>query len=654
MKKRFLLLIISFISTCAMLQAQPGCVEKAEALINDYNERGILYSDSSFTLANKLQAINENCNSDSIYGLMNLYIAEGHYYQSQLDSAIYFYRMADGYFQKAGDSANMVLILFNLGTVYNEMGQVDLSISNYLSALPYYEKLADTTNIALINYNISLLFFDQGNLKGAKKLLTETKELCEPHYRYNTIYPDVLQMLGHMYYLNGNNDSAKLLLTAAIPFADTTFLDLYKAYTFANLALINIEDKVPDSAAHYIDKALEIARNEGDVFSQASYLTIKADVANSLNQYAYAKTLVDSALLIADYLSSIVLKEMSYNMMQELYATQGDYKNAYRYQDSLYTMRDSIRRQSAEASILHYEREKRIERNRILEAENELVVQERLLKEEQLKERTILLVIIAMLLILLGVAASYLYRLSQKRKRLNDAKDTILSVISHDLRGPIVQMKTLADLLADQSTSAEQNQKILQNFNLSITNLQKSFENILFWSKTQMQGLHVDPQEVNLCDILSEMINFHYQSLVTKSLTFNKPEPKGIKVWVDSNHLQIALRNILSNAIKFSNKNSAIHVAVTTTETHAVIRIKDEGIGIEPQEMKKILNKRISFSRLGTINEKGTGLGVMLSKQFILANGGVYEMESKPGAGTTVIITLPLANTSARPLVGQA
>lgn len=642
MQKLAILLTVWLGSGLTAGQAQSSCGAIADQLIHTYETHHYTDRDSTFKLADTLMQLARECRSDSLQGYAYLYLAEAYYLESTIDSAVYYYQLADDYFHASKDTFGMMEVHFSLGNAYSEMGQIDLATSNYLQALPFFEHHQDTANIALTHYNISLLFFDQNNLTGAKRRLKVAQQLCEPNYRYETIYADVLQMLGHLYYLSGEYDSAKLFLSDALSYADSSLRVQYEAYTFANLALIFQEEDAIDSSLYYIEKAAAIARTCKDVFSLTSYLTIKADIQGRKGQYGAALRTLDTARQGAISLSSIVLHELVYEVQSDLFERQGDYKKAYLYLDSTYIMRDSIQQQNAEASILHYEREQRIERNRILEAENQLIARERTLKDQQLEERSILVFIIGLLMLLLLVAAVYLYQLSQKRKRLNDAKDTILSVISHDLRGPIVQMKSLSDLLSDPETEEASKLMILKNFNLAITNLQKSFENILFWSKSQMHGLHTDTQQIDLCDAIQEMMEFHQQSIQSKALQIEKKLQQGIKVLSDPNHLQIALRNILSNAIKFSNRGGHIYIHCYVKGQQGYIQIRDEGVGIGSEEMKQILNKQIRFSRIGTTNEKGTGLGVMLSKQFIQANKGEYNMESTVGKGTIVTLSLPL------------
>ena len=184
---------------------------------------------------------------------------------------------------------------------------------------------------------------------------------------------------------------------------------------------------------------------------------------------------------------------------------------------------------------------------------------------------------------------------------------------------------------------------ILHHFHIAISNLQKSFENILFWSKSQMQGISVNPVAVNVHRAIKEVLAFHQQSIRAKQLAIDLQLAETLQVRCDANQLQVVFRNVISNAIKFSHKEGAVHISATREEGSIYIRIRDEGVGIEEKELRKILNRNIQFTRIGTTNEKGTGLGLILSRKFIQANRGTFDMESAPGVGTTIIICLPEA-----------
>lgn len=642
--KKLLLVIVYCIGLCsqqAVATSPPPCNTVTDTLIAQLNYHAFINSDTTLLLADSLLSIANACDEDTLRAHAYRYIGDGYYTDSELDSALIFYNKALFIYKIKEDSVNQMETNLSIANVYSELGQVNVALEHYLRVLPYLNQKKDTSQLALLHYNISLLFFDQDNLKGAKRRLLLAKSMLDQSGDRTGIYSDILQMLGHLAYLNDHTDSARILLKKSLHYADSTYLTSYQAYVFANFALISINEEKYDSALDYASRAIDMARMMEDKFSMSSYYNIAADAAYRLGNMAQAERLVDSAMYYAKMIESKILRQMAYQVSADMYAYDEQFEKAYRYLDSAKTLEDSIRKQDAESALLQHEREMRIAENLRLQQANRYMQQQRKFRERQLKERSTWLLIIAILLTILLIVAAYLFHLSQKRKHLNQAKDTILSVISHDLRGPIVQLKSLGDLLYNEKLPKATQQQVFQNFQLAIANLQKSFENILFWSKGQMQGIQPHPKAVLLKKALQETCDFHQPALDAKEIEMECLIPDDATAWVDPNHLQIILRNALSNAIKFSQKGKKIAIHVIKDEYLVFIKIKDFGVGISPEDLQKIMNRRTSLSRMGTQNERGTGLGVQLSRQFAKVNKGNFELHSIQGEGTTVILTLP-------------
>lgn len=640
------LFIAVFIFLCSPLpglKAQAPCHEVGAALIQQLKFYGATEQDTLRQMADSLLAVAEDCGEDSLYAAAYTYRGEAFYFASALDSSIANYQKAKLYYEQLGDTPQAMLNTFNLANCFSEQGQVNLATEYYLTTLNHFQEEQDTPRMALTHYNLSLLLFDQDNLAAAERQLHKSQNLLVNQKKQQTIYPDVLQMLGHLHYLQGKTDSARMLLRESLQYTDTVYYEDYKAYAYANFAMMHMDAGQLDSARYYIDAAVSISTERQDAFSRASYLGIAGEVAAKQGNLPLAQAKGDTMLSIARSMGSLVLLEQAYDLLADFFSDAGEYESAYAYLDSSVSIHDSLITQNAETALYNFEREIRVKENEALAREKMQVQEEAALRQQQLKERSVLLLIIGILLLLLTVALGYLIILNRKRKRLNDAKDTILSVISHDLRGPIVQMKSLSDLLLGQKQSQEQQLAILHHFHIAISNLQKSFENILFWSKSQMQGISVNPVAVNVHRAIQEVLAFHQQSIRAKQLSLDLQLSDTPQVRCDANQLQVVFRNVISNAIKFSHKGGVLHISANREEGSIYIRIRDEGIGIEEKELRKILNRNIQFTRIGTTNEKGTGLGLILSRKFIQANRGTFDMESEPGVGTTIIICLPEA-----------
>jgi len=228
----------------------------------------------------------------------------------------------------------------------------------------------------------------------------------------------------------------------------------------------------------------------------------------------------------------------------------------------------------------------------------------------------------------------------------NAMKDKLFSIIAHDLRGPVgnfgaalavlienldtFDKETLSEILSDLKNSASRSYELLQN--------------LLKWARSQNNTIEFAPANQNLNQIIQENVELLQSSAAQKQITIKSEIHNEIFVFADINMLKTILRNLLSNAIKFSFPQGEVIVNVTKSDNFAEIAIEDFGIGIKKENIEKLMTSHEYFSTYGTANEKGTGLGLNLCKDFVERNGGKINIESEEGKGTKIYFTLPLEN----------
>jgi signal transduction histidine kinase len=236
-------------------------------------------------------------------------------------------------------------------------------------------------------------------------------------------------------------------------------------------------------------------------------------------------------------------------------------------------------------------------------------------------------------------------RLVQQAKELEISqqhRDMVYSIVAHDLRGPFKGLMGITDLLLrqfDDSKNLEEIKHIKAIYNSSkvINNL---LDNLLNWAKMQSGNLIIDRKPFNLKNIVDEVIIVLNDLLGAKTITFtNKVEPR-LQVVADSNMVSTVLRNVLSNAIKFTSKGGDIGITSKLVNRKVELCIHDTGVGIPADDLKELFNVQTKLSTPGTDNEKGSGLGLVLCKDFIEANGGEIWAESELGRGSKFYFTL--------------
>jgi len=241
--------------------------------------------------------------------------------------------------------------------------------------------------------------------------------------------------------------------------------------------------------------------------------------------------------------------------------------------------------------------------------------------------------------------SSYQQQIEEKNKALetaNNTKEKLFSVIAHDMRSPISLLKGSMDLLNKEYITPTEFKELSNYFTKQIDNLESNLNNLLIWSQSQLNGITVNARKVSARAIIEEVISLekHYSSTKNIELINNS---KSEMVWIDPEHLKLTLRNLISNAIKFSYKNSSIIIDSSTNNTDMTISINDKGIGIQEEYVDGLFKNEFNRTTKGTDDEKGTGLGLKLCKEFMDKNNAEIWVSSQLKIGSTFFVSVPLS-----------
>jgi PAS domain S-box-containing protein len=227
----------------------------------------------------------------------------------------------------------------------------------------------------------------------------------------------------------------------------------------------------------------------------------------------------------------------------------------------------------------------------------------------------------------------------------NTAKSKFFSIIAHDLKNPFNSLVGFSQLLLKnyERYSSEKIKEYISYINRSSQQGYSLLENLLEWSRSQTGKLEVNKTSFNLVNVIFEAHNLLAASANNKEITIELNCPESLFVSADENMIQTVFRNFISNAIKFTHRHGYISIKAFQEKNFAVLEVKDNGIGIPPENLKTLFNIDSEFSMLGTEKEHGTGLGLILCNEFINLNGGIIEVESKPDEGSTFRTKIPVA-----------
>lgn len=234
---------------------------------------------------------------------------------------------------------------------------------------------------------------------------------------------------------------------------------------------------------------------------------------------------------------------------------------------------------------------------------------------------------------------------TEELKVLNASKDKFFSIISHDLRTPFNSLLGITEFITQSynELSPKEIKESVMNIYSSSQKVYNLILNLFEWTRLQSGRLDVDKTKINLKDLIEETITLYKSNAELKGIILSSNTPDDISVHADKYMIETVLRNLISNAIKFTYINGAVKIKAVKKDNYAEITIADNGIGISAENQKKLFRIDEQFKSDGTADEKGTGLGLILCKEFVSKNGGTISVDSKEGKGSKFTVTLPLA-----------
>ena len=347
--------------------------------------------------------------------------------------------------------------------------------------------------------------------------------------------------------------------------------------------------------------------------------------------------------------------------MSKAYKASGDYKNALEYSELFKALDDFLQKEKNDRSILKMQSRYSINQKQSLIDQLEL---NRIQKEYELEEekrfKNFLIIMVALIAIILLLILT-LFILQRKNNSklkaanlkvkaqndeledLNATKDKFFSIISHDLKGPLNSLTSFSGLLMNHtsSLSTEEIQMLAKDLDKSLKNLFALLENLLQWSRSQTGNIEFKAEEFDLTEMLNENKKLLEKQAANKNISMEVKNTKPIIAKAHPNSISTVIRNLLSNSIKFTEENGQLKMGIVEESKRYVVKIADNGVGMPKDVANKIFRIDTKHSTQGTAKEKGTGLGLILCKEFVEKNGGEIWVKSEEGKGTIFSFTIP-------------
>ncbi|MFN7313732.1 MAG: tetratricopeptide repeat protein [Bacteroidota bacterium] len=553
-----------------------------------------------------------------------------------------------------------------LGAVYFITGNLSESLNQYLQALRYYESSNDKSNILSVYSGLASIYLKQNNFSKSLEYNLKAVQVYEQSAnKFKTLMG--YDQIGNLYLLQKDYVKANDYLNKSLKLYKELNNRAGEASILIQLGNIQQQSGNTDKAISYYRNSLQLSKELKMLPLQASALNALAVSYETNKLYEYAIDAAKQAKEIAQASNLKIELELSYDILSRLYKKKSDPEKAITFQnlskelkDSLYN--DSTLKQLADLQ-LRYESEKKQQQLELQQKEQELLEIE-LTNERITRKRFIYFSII----LTIGLIVVF-YFYNQNRKfakhlqqqkvelektteeiikqkeelgQLNQIKDRFFSIISHDLRNSLTTMKLYFDLISNKTYKPETNhEELTKQISSSVENTIDLLENLLVWAKAQIKGIDFNPKVLQVSDIVQKNVNLLNGSAHQKNIRLENITDEDLYVFADEDMFHLVVRNLLANAIKFTNTGGNVTIHTEENPTHVTVHVTDSGVGIGKESLEKLFTKTQNPSTLGTGNEKGTGLGLMLCKEFVLKNNGQIHVESIQGQGSTFSVSLP-------------
>ncbi len=640
---------------------------------------------------NKLLSEVENAGNDSLK--IEAYTDIFQYYQYRApDSAEYYLNQGLSQFRKSRNERGEAAITVLLGFLDSGNGKIAEAKKKQEYALSLFRKINYQRGIAAALGGIGVIEGKQGNYPEATKLFLEILKIYETLHDTDDIINTHLR-LGVVNEKSNHLEKALQYYEGAINALEQKeessqrLLMLYN-----NIGVVYGKAGNFDKALSYFEKALAKSGKDKPGFTGVRILTLNNlgivyDRLNqdnkSLNYFKEAEQIAVDNHLQEDYIRVIInkasvigktnpeesikmlskcLEEIKqagqksmeadiYGALIEAYERSNNYKGAYLTLRQYKQLEDSLFDMSKTKEIMQ------LQAVHDLEQTNALVSRLKLESSTNKKIRGTIIGV-AIVLTLFLVVMLVLYRKSQKLneqitkreaelKKSNDIKDKLFSIIGHDLRGPIGNVPVMLQLLFDEGTSKEEQQYMLESLIVHANASIETLDKLLYWGQAQIKGLGIKPIEFRALDHIESSLELAETNAKQKKIGLTNNISDDAYIFADPSHFDFIVRNLLSNAIKFTHPGGSV-----TISSHAdmkpgfqVFAVKDTGTGIAQEKLADIF-KPFSSSTRGTADEKGTSIGLMLTKQFVTENGGEIWIETEVGKGSTFYFSLKSAKSS--------
>jgi signal transduction histidine kinase len=554
----------------------------------------------------------------------------------------------------------------NIADIYKSINAYDNALDYNIRALKIFQSSNNVRGESSAYNNIGIIHQDLNNHDKAIEYFEKALVIDEKN-NFTRNMSAVYNNMGIIYDKRGEKLKALEYYKKSLSYDDDENLQ-GKATALNNIGLIQHDLGNQEKALENLFNSHNISKDLKDQYAIANTSNNIAKVYIAENKFSLADTFLNRSLAIAQKIKSFPILEEAHKLLAELKEKEKNYKQALAHYENYIEVHDSIYKQRMNQNIaetqVKFETEAIEQENELLRKDNEI---QKLAIQKQKVIKNVFIGFTALVLALLALiysrfslkkeTTSLLKKKNQELektnkklassennlKALNATKDKFFSIIAHDLKNPFQALLGFSEIIYSRAhdLTPEELEEYAKAINDSSQNLFNLLGNLLQWSRTQLGTTSINPEIINLEMGVKEVLETMSMAANEKNLAIQAHIPANLQVIADKNALMSILRNLISNAIKFTYPKGHVEIEAIPHKSEVQIRVIDTGKGITQEDLTKLFKIDSNFSTKGTANEQGTGLGLILSKELVNKCGGDIWAESEKGKGSIFTFTLP-------------
>jgi signal transduction histidine kinase len=631
-----------------------------ESEFQDYTQSR-LYADQAYELTNKL-------NEDWAKGEMYFRLAFLETMEGDYSDALKHDLQCVSLYSANGDSLRLARALNDVGTDYRDLGNYEESYFYLAESYRVAKKHARVANredslvMSIALHNIGTVFTELGqydialgHLKASADISAKLNDIEGPPYTHDE--------MGELYRRKKELDESEKYLLDALKEARQLKIRVLVPRIQLHLAGLYLDKKDFAKSTSYYDSVRAQQANINNRFGLAECDLGMGMVMFHSGNFESALQHYFRSLGAAKAINARNLQQLCFKELATTYEAKKDFEKSLYFLKQHDAIRDSIFSEASMEKLFQAQVRFAMENK---DTEIAVLSEDRTRQAYEIRRQelisNILVIVVALTVILLFTV----FRSGRRRKRinvlllehqeeikrrsleleqLNQVKDKFFSIISHDLRSPMNALAGTLELLDQKHITQEEFAELSRNLRGQFNHTRTLINNLLNWTLMQMDKLKIQPENISLRSKVEESFA-SFANLYPKNISMENLVDDRIMAFADPNIINLVLRNLILNAIKFTENGGHIWVTASERENEILVTVCDNGIGIQPEVKKMLFEKTSGYSTRGTANEKGTGLGLILCKEFIEKNGGKIWLESEMGKGTTFYFTIPAARVA--------